>query len=103
MCFSLDTSIFQGDRENILPSKEDELAGFYQRRLCLFFPGILDIVNIPNITAFLGPLLSYEAPVHLASDWNTIWEIFRPSEISSLLMRLADQFWLSRSDGARGA
>jgi len=44
-------------------------------------------------------LLSFKLP-NLASDWNTIWEIFH-LETSSLLKRLADQFWVQdlRSEG----
>lgn len=38
----------------------------------------------------------------LASDWNTIWEIFHSSETSSLLTRLADQFWVQDLRSERG-
>jgi hypothetical protein len=43
----------------------------------------------------------YKLPDH-ASDWNTIWEIFIHTEISSLLSRLADQFMIQDLRSERG-
>lgn len=45
-------------------------------------------------------LVSFKLP-NLASDWNTIWEIFH-RETSSLLKRLADQFWVQDLRSERG-
>jgi len=54
-----------------------------------------------DIPAFLS-LSHYRLP-NLASDWNTIWEIFHSRiELSSLLSRLADQFMIQDLRGERG-
>jgi hypothetical protein len=58
---------------------------------CVFF--------LPQHPAF-GSFLT-KLPL-LASDWNTIWEIFHTPETSSLLMRLADQFCVQDLRSERG-
>jgi hypothetical protein len=47
-------------------------------------------------------VFSHRSSPHLASDWNTIWEIFHSPETSSLLMRLADQFCVQDLRSERG-
>jgi hypothetical protein len=61
--------------------------------------GVVSFSLLLNIRRLV---FSHRSSLHLASDWNTIWEIFHTPETSSLLMRLADQFCVQDLRSERG-